>query len=107
MNELFSFKFMALNINYGAKLLLRYLCAAKMVYDSAKINPDLPEDVLYSVTDIECLEYIGTDAKASWIFQGLRHISGITDWSPFNKAKLLVEQIENDNLTLTRVGERF
>ncbi|MCP4108999.1 MAG: hypothetical protein GY749_26290 [Desulfobacteraceae bacterium] len=30
MNELFSFKFMALNINYGTKLLLRYLPVGKL-----------------------------------------------------------------------------
>lgn len=85
----------------------RRICAAKMIYDFSKTNSELPADVVDSVTNIECLEYIGSDAKAAWIFQGLRHISGITDWPPFNKAKLLVEQMENDNLTLTQVGERF
>lgn len=85
----------------------RRICAAKLVYDFAKTNSELPDDVVDSVTNIECLEYIGTDTKASWIFQGLRHISGITDWPPFNKAKLLVEQMASDYLTLTQVGERF
>ena len=85
----------------------RRICAAKLIFEQAQTNSELPEDVVDSVTNIECLEYIGTDPKASWIFQGLRHISGITDWPPFNKAKLLVEQMETDDLTLTQVGERF
>ena len=85
----------------------RRICAVKMVYDISKTNSELHDDVIESVTNIECLEYIGTDDKASWIFQGLRHISGITDWPPFNKAKLLVDQMESEDLTLTQVGERF
>ena len=81
----------------------RRICASKMICDFAKTNSELPDDVVDSVTNIECLEYIGTDPKAAWIFQGLRHISGITDWPPFNKAKLLVEQMASDDLTLTQV----
>ncbi len=85
----------------------RRICAAKIVCEFTKTNSEISEDVVESVTIIECLEYIGTDTKASWIFQGLRHISGITDWPPFNKAKLLVDQMEDENLTLTQVGDRF
>ena len=53
------------------------------------------------------MEYIGKESDASWIFQGLRHISGIVEWSSYNKAKLLVEQMESESLGLTEVGRRF
>ncbi|MCP4111918.1 MAG: hypothetical protein GY749_41380 [Desulfobacteraceae bacterium] len=43
MNELFSFKFMALNINYGAKLLLRYLSAE--CHDSKLVLRELKDDI--------------------------------------------------------------
>ncbi|WP_157974648.1 hypothetical protein [Lewinella sp. IMCC34183] len=83
------------------------MCAVKLLHEQLETDSRIDENVLSSITDIECLEYIGTDPQAAWIFQGLRHISGITDWPPFNKAKLLVNQMESEDLTLTQVGERF
>jgi hypothetical protein len=68
---------------------------------------DVSEEVLSSFKEIPCLEYIGQESDASWIFQGLRHISGIVEWSAYNKAKLLVEQMETESLGLTEVGQRF
>ena len=85
----------------------RRICAAKMIsqlaIDGSIVNPK----VLSSLEDIPCLAYTGTDIDAAWIFQGLRHISGVVEWSAFNKAKLLVEQMEAEELTLTEVGKRF
>ena len=56
---------------------------------------------------IPCLEYVGAEADAAWIFQGLRHITGISEWSAYNKARLLVEQMEDEELNLTEAGRRF
>jgi hypothetical protein len=64
-------------------------------------------DVFESFKEIPCLLYTGTDTDAAWIFQGLRHITGVIDWSAFNKAKLLYEQMEKEDLNLTEVGKRF
>ncbi|CAN5585391.1 hypothetical protein BH11BAC3_BH11BAC3_06770 [soil metagenome] len=85
----------------------RRLAAIKVIHQQLKANSTIDADVLSSINEIECLEYIGSNSEAAWIFQGLRHISGITDWPPFNKAKLLVDQMNSENLTLTQVGERF
>ena len=65
--------------------------------------------MLDTLREIPCLEYTGDDENhnAAWIFQGLRHISGMRDWSAFHKAKLLVEQMESEDLSLTEVGQRF
>lgn len=68
---------------------------------------DVSQAVLTSLADIPCLEYVGTEQDASWIFQGLRPITGITEWSAFNKAKLLVEQMEEEQVSLTDAGRRF
>jgi len=65
------------------------------------------QDVIESLQLIPFLQYVGVEQNAAWIFQGLRHISGISDWSAFNKAKLLVDQMEEEKLTLTEVGKRF
>lgn len=85
----------------------RRICAAKELARVAARDESIPEDVRESVTVIPCLVYNGDDAMAAWTFQGLRHISGINDWPAFNKAKLLVSQMEDENLSLTDVGKRF
>lgn len=85
----------------------RRICAAKMIGQVALDGSSVAETVLESLHEIPCLAYTGTDQDAAWVFQGLRHISGVTEWSAFNKAKLLVEQMEKEDLTLTDVGKRF
>lgn len=85
----------------------RRICAAKMIGSLALDGSAVSDSVLASLETIPCLAYTGTDSDAAWVFQGLRHISGVVEWSAFNKAKLLVEQMEKENLTLTGVGRRF
>ena len=85
----------------------RRICAAKMISEYAMDGSLVSEDVRSSLESIPCLRYIGGERDAAWIFQGLRHITGVSDWSAFNKAKLLVEQMEEEGLSLTEVGRRF
>jgi hypothetical protein len=85
----------------------RRICAAKLLGSIASDGSQVSEEVLSSVRMIPCLEYIGSEADAAWIFQGLRHITGISEWSAYNKAKLLVEQMEREELSLTDAGKRF
>ena len=85
----------------------RRICAAKTLAKYTAEGAEVNESVQESLLLIPCLEYTGTDENASWIFQGLRHISGIVDWSAYNKARLLVEQMETEDLSLTLVGQRF
>lgn len=85
----------------------RRICAAKLVGAFDTEGKAIGEEVQNSIKTIPCLQYVGVQSDASWIFQGLRHISGIIEWSAYNKAKLLVEQMESDGLSLTEVGRRF
>ena len=85
----------------------RRICAAKTLAKYTAKGVEVSETVQESLSMIPCLEYTGTDENASWIFQGLRHISGIVDWSAYNKARLLVEQMDSEDLNLTVVGQRF
>lgn len=65
-------------------------------------------DALYSSLDkIEVLIYKGDKNNISWMLQGIRHISGIKDWSPTQRAKLVSELIENENQDFTSVGKQF
>ena len=63
--------------------------------------------VIESLEKIPSLVYTGADPNASWIFQGLRHISGIKDWSAIQKAKLLVQQMESKSLNYSEAGNIF
>ena len=85
----------------------RRICAAKLISNLTVDGAQVQEDVLGSLEQIPVLIYTGGDVNAAWIFQGLRHISGVEDWSAYNKAKLLVEQMEEDGLSLSDVGRRF
>ncbi|MFV9482251.1 hypothetical protein ACNI3T_00360 [Christiangramia sp. ASW11-125] len=86
----------------------RRICAAKKLKEKYDDNNNLvDEEIVQSIQKIPCLIYTGTDSEASWIFQGLRHIMGVHEWSAFNKAKLLVNLMEEENLNLTKVGKRF
>ena len=85
----------------------RRICAAKMIEPIGMDGSEVAPEVLNSVKVIPCLEYVGAESDAAWIFQGLRHITGISEWSAYSKAKLLVEQMEQEQLTLTDAGKRF
>ncbi len=85
----------------------RRVAAAKMISKVATDGTTVSEDVLRSLIEIPCLEYVGMEQEAAWIFQGLRHITGIVEWSSYNKARLLVEQMEEEGLNLTEAGKRF
>jgi len=85
----------------------RRICAAQLLSNMTEEGEVVSAGVLESVKRISCMLYTGHDANAAWVFQGLRHIVGVAEWSAFNKAKLLVEQMENEGISLTDVGKRF
>ncbi|MCD2176795.1 hypothetical protein [Rhizobium sp. C1] len=87
----------------------RRICAAKQINGHAEDGSKLPNAIMETLKIIPCLLYEGAQdgVNASWIFQGLRHISGISEWPAFNKAKLLVEQMEAQGLSFTHVGKSF
>lgn len=85
----------------------RRICAAKQILSASQKGADISEEVVSSVRVIPCLLYTGHESNAAWVFQGIRHITGVVEWSAFNKAKLLVEQMESEGLTATEVGKRF
>lgn len=86
----------------------RRICAAKLLKQKyTESNEQVAPEIMESIATIPCLVYTGTNTEASWIFQGLRHIMGIQEWSAFNKARLIVTLMEEEELSLTEVGKRF
>ncbi len=86
----------------------RRICAAKTIMESySKNSESVTEDVIESLKEIKCLIYTGSEKQPAWVFQGLRHIIGIQEWPAYNKARLLVQLMEDENLSLTEVGKKF
>jgi hypothetical protein len=86
----------------------RRICAAKNIWELYKRDHEqVEESVVDSLKEISCLIYTGADSQPSWVFQGLRHIIGIQEWPAYNKARLLVKLMEDQNLSLTEVGKKF
>ena len=85
----------------------RRIAAAKKLSEQIVAGAVVDEGVTESLNLIPSLVYTGEDNSAAWLFQGLRHITGISDWSAYHKARLLVEQMDKDGLSLTEVGKRF
>lgn len=85
----------------------RRICSAKTIRNINSAGEEVSEDVLHSLKRIPCLVYTGEDRDVAWIMQGLRHITGIVDWSAYNKSKLLYKQHAEEGLGLTEIGRRF
>lgn len=62
-------------------------------------------DLRASIQAIDCLVYTGSNTDIAWILQGVRHLSGIKDWSPAQKAELVVKEIDQSKLKFRAVGE--
>lgn len=72
------------------------------------INEDSLHALLQATNKIEVLVYNGSDGKdISWMFQGIRHISGIRQWDPAQRAKLVAEQVDQEHKKLGVVGQQF
>lgn len=59
------------------------------------ITPQYLERLYEETHSIDVLVYDGSaTADISWILQGIRHIGGIRDWTPAQRAKLVVDQVD-------------
>lgn len=73
-----------------------------------ELDPDqLDESVRATFDSLEVLVYTGQEKNSAWLFQGLRHVSGVREWPAYQKAKLLVDQMEQHGLGLREAGETF
>lgn len=85
----------------------RRITAAKLIVELENKGVGIDASVMDSIKTINCLLYTGTDNQAAWIFQGLRHITGIKPWSAYNKAKLMNQLLQEEGKTLSEVGKQF
>jgi hypothetical protein len=98
----------------------RRLAALKSLYyqieageiDEDGIDDEYLEKLKDSTKQIEVLLYKGTEGDISWALQGIRHISGIKEWSAAQRATLVAKQVDilksGDNTAVfARVGQQF
>ena len=84
----------------------RRVTAAKQISEMPMLQLGLIDKVQKTLESIPCLEYSGPETDAAWVLQGIRHITGIADWSAYNKARMLSERLDKGE-SLTEVGNRF
>lgn len=71
----------------------RRMAACKIIneaYKSSEVPPNVAE-IIDTIQNLEVLLYEGDEEDISWIIQGIRHISGVRAWRPFQQAQLLVK----------------
>jgi len=71
---------------------------------SDKVKETLKE---VEVLVLKCPEGCPVDLldHAKWFLQGMRHISGVKDWGPYEKAKLISTLMDEQGVNFTRAGE--
>lgn len=69
----------------------RRIAALKILEKEVAEGMPLEEDVKNTILKFRVVSYNGADKDISWIIQGIRHISGIKDWPPYQQAEVLVK----------------
>lgn len=68
----------------------------------------LNDDVLNSILEFEALKIKnngGNDELKKWILQGIRHVSGVRGWGPYQQSMLINELHYNHNMSFRDIGK--
>jgi len=72
------------------------------------ISDDYLENLISDTDRIEVLEYTGPETgDIAWMLQGIRHVSGIREWEPAQRGRLVANQIEKHQLGFREAGQHF
>lgn len=95
------------NRRLAALKLLRQRISENMVIED-HISDEYLEGLFRQTNNVTVLVYEGSDSDdISWILQGIRHIGGIRDWEPAQRAKLVADQVDNASASFTEAGQKF
>lgn len=76
--------------------------------DEDGISEDYLEKLLTDTGELAVLIYRGAETHdISWLLQGIRHISGIRDWSPAQRGRLVAEQIDERGIRFREASQTF
>ncbi len=66
------------------------------------------DKLLTDTAKFDVLIYEGAEAHdIAWLLQGIRHISGIRNWKPAQRGRLVAKQIDAEDLGFKAAGQRF
>lgn len=84
----------------------RRLSAIKTIHGDIKRRTiSVSDDVYGSITEIEVVNLKeGYDESLVWMLQGIRHVSGIRDWGPFQQAELIKTLYHSRGMTYKQIG---
>jgi len=66
---------------------------------------ELSDEILKSIMQFTVYVYTGKELDIAWIIQGIRHISGVKNWKPFQQAKLLTKLVKERNVKIEDAGK--
>ncbi len=84
----------------------RRLSAIKTIHGDIKRKTiSVSSDVYESISEIEVVNLKeGYDESLVWMLQGIRHVSGIRDWGPFQQAELIKALYNSRGMTYKQIG---
>jgi hypothetical protein len=86
----------------------RRLAAVKTILGDVRRKViDIPTNILDTLHEIEVLELkvVGDSAvKAASLLQGIRHISGVRNWGPYQQGKLVKTLVEDEGLNFSEAA---
>lgn len=92
----------------------RRLAALRLLVEDIEnesVSDDFEDDYLdalkVTIEEVEVLVYTGSETDIAWILQGIRHISGIKDWDPAQRGRLVASQVDDEGLKFREAGKRF
>ena len=95
------------NRRFAALIVLRQEIQDDTV-DEDGIDEDYLEKLHNDTDKLDILIYTGGQTHdISWLLQGIRHISGIRNWSPAQRARLVAEQVDEKGLGFRAAGQTF
>lgn len=66
----------------------------------------LEDKIANSLNKLEVLVYEGQDKEMAWQIQGIRHLSGIKGWQPFQQAKFITKNyIDKEKMTYQEIKQ--
>lgn len=66
---------------------------------------EVSESIMQSISEIEIVKLReDCDESTIWMLQGIRHVSGIRDWGPFQQAELIKTLHEVKKMTYKQIG---
>jgi ParB-like chromosome segregation protein Spo0J len=94
------------NRRLAALKLLRRKIVNKTV-DAEQIDADELQAIVDNTNELNVLLYEGDEEDVAWTLQGVRHISGVEDWPPAQKGRLVAKRIDEQGMLYSAAGQKF